>query len=73
VRIFFYKVKLGALSDVPVFQEQVALLDVWKAFEETHGTEDNVAKVQGLMAIVSKWQHVNQETGQTVEGINYIS
>lgn len=47
--------------------ERVALLDVWKSFEETHGTEADVAKVQGMMPIVSKRRHVDQETGQTVE------
>lgn len=46
----------------------MALLDVWKAFEETNGTPEDVAKVQGMMPIVSKRRHVDQETGQTVEG-----
>jgi len=47
--------------------ERVALLDVWKAFEEKNGSSDDVAKVQGMMPIVSKRRHVDQETGQTVE------
>ncbi|KIY53264.1 protein prenylyltransferase [Fistulina hepatica ATCC 64428] len=47
--------------------ERVALLEVWKTFEETHGTPADVAKVQGMMPIVSKRRHVDQETGQTVE------
>ncbi|KAJ3933762.1 MAG: pre-mRNA-splicing factor CLF1 [Lentinula lateritia] len=47
--------------------ERVALLEVWKTFEETHGTADDVAKVQGMMPIVSKKRHVDQETGQMVE------
>ncbi|KAF5378886.1 hypothetical protein D9615_006985 [Tricholomella constricta] len=47
--------------------ERVALLEVWKTFEETHGTEAEVAKVQGMMPIVSKRRHVDKETGETVE------
>ncbi|ESK94476.1 pre-mrna-splicing factor clf1 [Moniliophthora roreri MCA 2997] len=47
--------------------ERVALLEVWKTFEEEHGTTDEVAKVQGMMPIVSKRRKVDQETGQTVE------
>jgi hypothetical protein len=41
---------------------------VWKTFEESHGTADDIAKVQGMMPVVSKRRHVDQETGQTVEG-----
>ncbi|KAK7020492.1 Pre-mRNA splicing factor [Favolaschia claudopus] len=47
--------------------ERVALLEVWKTFEESHGSAADVAKVQGMMPIVSKRRHVDQETGQTVE------
>ncbi|KAK7060421.1 NineTeen Complex (NTC) component [Paramarasmius palmivorus] len=47
--------------------ERVALLEVWKSFEEENGTADDVAKVQGMMPIVSKRRKVDQETGQTVE------
>ncbi|KAF8652333.1 hypothetical protein AX16_004439 [Volvariella volvacea WC 439] len=47
--------------------ERVALLEVWKSFEETHGSPDDVAKVQGMMPIVSKRRIVDQETGQAVE------
>ncbi|KAL1746763.1 hypothetical protein HDZ31DRAFT_33503 [Schizophyllum fasciatum] len=47
--------------------ERVALLEVWKTFEETHGTEEDIKKVQGMMPIVSKRRQVDQETGQTVE------
>ncbi|KAJ7219422.1 pre-mRNA-splicing factor CLF1 [Mycena pura] len=47
--------------------ERVALLEVWKTFEESHGSADDVAKVQGMMPIVSKRRHVDAETGQTVE------
>ncbi|KAJ7449957.1 pre-mRNA-splicing factor CLF1 [Mycena latifolia] len=47
--------------------ERVALLEVWKTFEESHGSADDVAKVHGMMPIVSKRRHVDTETGQTVE------
>ncbi|EIN14434.1 protein prenylyltransferase [Punctularia strigosozonata HHB-11173 SS5] len=47
--------------------ERVALLEVWKTFEENNGTPDDVTKVQGLMPIVSKRRHVDEETGQVVE------
>ncbi|GLB42431.1 putative pre-mRNA-splicing factor CLF1 [Lyophyllum shimeji] len=47
--------------------ERVALLEVWKTFEETHGTDADVAKVQGMMPIVTKRRHVDEETGETVE------
>ncbi|KAH8822833.1 hypothetical protein DL96DRAFT_1619438 [Flagelloscypha sp. PMI_526] len=47
--------------------ERVALLEVWKRFEEEHGTEEQVAKVEGMKPIVSKRRHVDPETGQTVE------
>ncbi|KAF7763681.1 hypothetical protein Agabi119p4_8218 [Agaricus bisporus var. burnettii] len=47
--------------------ERVALLETWKTFEESHGTPEDVAKVQAMMPIVSKRRHVDQETGQTVE------
>ncbi|KAF8069179.1 pre-mRNA-splicing factor CLF1 [Lyophyllum atratum] len=47
--------------------ERVALLEVWKTFEETRGTEADVAKVQGMMPIVSKRRVVDEETGETVE------
>ncbi|KAF8346034.1 pre-mRNA-splicing factor CLF1 [Amanita rubescens] len=47
--------------------ERVALLEVWKTFEEKYGTREDVAKVQDMMPIVSKRRKVDQETGQTVE------
>ncbi|KAF8134541.1 hypothetical protein EV363DRAFT_1257762 [Boletus edulis] len=47
--------------------ERVALLEAWKAFEEANGTEADVAKVQGMMPIVGRKQHVDKETGQVVE------
>lgn len=49
----------------------MALLEVWKTFEESHGSADDVAKVQGMMPIVSKRRHVDTETGQTVEGMSF--
>ncbi|KAJ8508048.1 hypothetical protein ONZ45_g9645 [Pleurotus djamor] len=47
--------------------ERVALLNVWKTFEETHGSADDVKKVEAMMPIVSQRRVVDQETGQTVE------
>ncbi|KZP34440.1 protein prenylyltransferase [Athelia psychrophila] len=47
--------------------ERVALLEAWKKFEQEHGTEEHVAKVQGMMPIVGRKQHVDKETGQVVE------
>ncbi|KAL0579010.1 NineTeen Complex (NTC) component [Marasmius crinis-equi] len=47
--------------------QRVALLEVWKTFEEENGTPDDVQKVQGMMPVVSKRRKVDQETGQTVE------
>ncbi len=48
--------------------QRVALLEVWKTFEEKYGTHEDAAKVQDMMPIVSKRRKVDQETGQTVEG-----
>lgn len=45
----------------------MALLESWKAFEETNGTPDDVDKVQKMFPIVSKKRRVD-ETGQVVEG-----
>ncbi|KAG6900743.1 hypothetical protein C0995_003342 [Termitomyces sp. Mi166 len=47
--------------------ERVALLSVWKNFEQMHGTEADVAKVDGMMPISTKRRHVDPETGETVE------
>ena len=55
------------ITDLCYFQ-RVALLEAWKKFEQDHGTEDDVAKVQGMMPIVGRKQHVDKETGQVVEG-----
>lgn len=53
--------------------QRVALLNVWKTYEENHGSADDVAKVQAMMPIVSKRRVVDQDTGQTVEGTLLIS
>ncbi|KAG1725259.1 uncharacterized protein EDB91DRAFT_1239868 [Suillus paluster] len=47
--------------------ERVALLESWKAFEQENGSENDVSKVQGMMPIVGRKQHVDKETGQVVE------
>ncbi|KAG7094903.1 NineTeen Complex (NTC) component [Marasmius oreades] len=47
--------------------ERVALLEVWKTFEQEHGSADDVVKIEGMMPVVSKKRKVDQETGQTVE------
>ncbi|KAK7462748.1 NineTeen Complex (NTC) component [Stygiomarasmius scandens] len=47
--------------------ERVALLEVWKSFEENQDNEEGVKKVQNMMPVVSKKRHVDEETGQTVE------
>ncbi len=48
--------------------QRVALLEVWKTFEEQHGTLDDVAKVEAMKPIISKRRRVDQENGQMVEG-----
>ncbi|KIY69140.1 protein prenylyltransferase [Cylindrobasidium torrendii FP15055 ss-10] len=52
--------------------ERVVLLNVWKTFEESHGTADDVQKIQGMMPIVGKKRFVDPETGQTVEDHDLI-
>ncbi|KAH9931196.1 TPR-like protein [Amylocystis lapponica] len=52
--------------------ERVALLDVWKTFEEAHGSADDVAKVDGMKPIVGTKRHVDEETGQVVEDYDLI-
>ncbi|KDR79905.1 hypothetical protein GALMADRAFT_62351 [Galerina marginata CBS 339.88] len=47
--------------------ERVALLEVWKTFEQNNGSPEEVKKVEGMMPIVTKKRHVDQETGQMVE------
>lgn len=56
--------KANALS------QRVALLEVWKTFEEKNGTEDEIKKVQGMFPIVSRKRRVDEETGQAVEGMS---
>jgi crooked neck len=48
--------------------QRVALLQVWKSFEEQHGTADDIAKVEGMMPVQGKRRYVDEETGQLVEG-----
>jgi hypothetical protein len=48
--------------------QRVALLEVWKTFEEQHGSSDDVAKVEQMKPIISKRRRVDQENGQMVEG-----
>lgn len=43
-------------------------MHIWKTFEENNGTADDVKKVDGMMPIQAKVRHVDQETGQMVEG-----
>jgi len=52
--------------------ERVALLQVWKSFEERHGTADDIAKVEGMMPVQGKRRYVDEETGQLVEDYDYI-
>lgn len=43
---------------VPI--QRVVLLEAWKAFEESNGTDANVAKVQALMPQVTKrWRKLD--------------
>ncbi|KAI0252835.1 pre-mRNA-splicing factor CLF1 [Lactifluus subvellereus] len=52
--------------------ERVALLQVWKSFEEQRGTPEDIAKVEGMMPVQGKRRYVDQETGQLVEDYDYI-
>ncbi|KAH9996339.1 pre-mRNA-splicing factor CLF1 [Russula vinacea] len=52
--------------------ERVALLQVWKSFEEQRGTADDIANVDGLMPVQGKRRYVDEETGQLVEDYDYI-
>ncbi|PPQ88783.1 hypothetical protein CVT25_010469 [Psilocybe cyanescens] len=47
--------------------ERVALLEVWKTFEQNNSSAEDVKKVEDMMPIVTKKRHVDQETGQMVE------
>ncbi|KJA13675.1 hypothetical protein HYPSUDRAFT_151330 [Hypholoma sublateritium FD-334 SS-4] len=53
-------------------QERIALLHIWKTFEENHGTSEDVKKVDGMMPIQARVRHVDQETGQTVEDWDFV-
>jgi len=52
--------------------ERVALLQVWKSFEEQRGTAEDVANVEDMMPVQSKRRSVDEETGQLVEDYDYI-
>jgi len=52
--------------------ERVALLQVWKSFEEQNGSADDIAKVEGMMPVQGKRRYVDEETGQLVEDYDYI-
>lgn len=45
---------------------------MWKTFEEQHGSQEDVKKVQGMMPIVAKRRHVDEDTGQVVEGMSHM-
>ena len=47
--------------------QRVALLESWKAFEETNGDAEHVTTVQNMFPIVSKKRKVD-DAGQVVEG-----
>ncbi|KAL4073761.1 hypothetical protein J3A83DRAFT_4371055 [Scleroderma citrinum] len=55
------------LKNKGVKAERVTLLEAWKAFEQANGTETDVEKIQSMMPIVGRKQHVDKETGQVVE------
>lgn len=52
--------------------ERVALLEVWKRFEEENGTAEDVSMVQEMMPIAGLRRHVDEETGQVVEGMWFV-
>ncbi len=47
--------------------QRVVLLGIRKIFKGKYGTAEDVAKVEEMMPITSKWQVVVKETGQTVK------
>lgn len=53
------------------YSQRVALLQVWKSFEEQRGTADDIAKVEGMMPVQGKRRYVDEETGQHVEGTHF--
>ena len=54
-------------------RQRVALLQVWKSFEEQHGMAEDIAKVEGMMPVQGKRRYVDEETGQLVEGMRLDS
>ncbi|KAF8954765.1 hypothetical protein BDZ97DRAFT_1927792 [Flammula alnicola] len=52
--------------------ERIALLHIWKTFEENHGSPEDVKKVEGMMPIQARVRHVDQETGQMVEDWDFV-
>ncbi|KAH8112430.1 pre-mRNA-splicing factor CLF1 [Phellopilus nigrolimitatus] len=48
-------------------EERVVLLDGWKEFEQQHGSESDVEKVQAMMPIVSRKQRKVDEFGDNLE------
>ena len=43
---------------------------MWRAFEQNKGSPEDVKKVEGMIPIVTKKRHVDQEKGQMVEGLS---
>ncbi|KAI0038384.1 TPR-like protein [Auriscalpium vulgare] len=52
--------------------ERVALLQVWKSFEEQRGGAEDIARVEAMMPVQGKRRYVDEETGQLVEDYDYI-
>ncbi|EJD01987.1 pre-mRNA-splicing factor CLF1 [Fomitiporia mediterranea MF3/22] len=48
-------------------EERVVLLEGWKEFEQTHGTQADSDKVQAMMPIVSRKRRKVDELGDTME------
>ncbi|KAL5514901.1 CLF1 [Sanghuangporus baumii] len=48
-------------------EERVVLLEGWKEFEQQHGTQADVDKVQAMMPIVSRKRRKVDELGDTME------
>lgn len=59
---------LSNLWHVLTPQQRVALLEVWKTFEEKNGSHEDITKVEGMFPIVSRKKNFDEETGQEVEG-----
>ncbi|KIM66083.1 hypothetical protein SCLCIDRAFT_1211699, partial [Scleroderma citrinum Foug A] len=51
----------GSSIPLPCAFSRITLLEAWKAFEQANGTETDVAKVQGMMLIVGRKQHVDKK------------